>query len=150
MYRGNRVSLSTGEKGQAKKVVAAVQMCIGATFGVEEKPIGLHVSIVHTTQCGGHGAICKTIDRIERDTENNTIDQWKHLRGEDPDACVVAKIDVSEISIDKLHQHMEQFQKYLFACGYGLYCIDYTQDFSGTLDRNKLLQHLVDSCGMRE
>ena len=148
VYSGNRVSLSTGEKGQARKVVAAIQTCIGATFGVEEKPI--HVSIMQTVRCGRYGIICKTIERIERDTGNKTIDQWKHLRGEDPDACVVAKIDVSEISIDKLHQHMEQFQKYLFACGYGLYCIDYTQDFSGTLDRNKLVQHLVDSCGMRE
>ena len=35
-----------------------------------------------------------------------------------------------------------QIEQSLQAFGYGLYCIDYTQDFSGVLDRGSLVQYL--------
>ena len=46
VYKGNKPNLTTGEEDQAKKVVVAIQMCIGATFGVNEKRV--NVVILYT------------------------------------------------------------------------------------------------------
>ena len=44
-------------------------------------------------------------------------------------------MDVSEIDIQKLHDILPTLEERLQAQGYGIYSIDYTRDFSGTLDR---------------
>ncbi|MEW8688307.1 MAG: hypothetical protein AB2556_21050 [Candidatus Thiodiazotropha sp.] len=45
------------------------------------------------------------------------------------------KVDVSEVPIDELQASLPAFERQLLAHGYGLYSIDYTQGFSGVLDR---------------
>ena len=47
------------------------------------------------------------------------------------------KLDVSEIPMDELQASLPAFEHLLLAYGYGLYCIDYTQDFLGVLDRGR-------------
>ena len=139
--KGGRTLLSSGETGHAKKVVAAIQVCIGASFGVEEAFIP--VQIIQTMATETHGIVGKTIESIERKTNNKCIDQWKYITNEEPTACFVAKLDVSKVSIQKLHQHLDTFQRHLLAIGYNLYCVDYTQDFSGTLHRPTLINFLL-------
>ena len=63
---------------------------------------------------------------------------------------LLAKVDVSEIPIDELQAFLPAFERLLLAHGYGLYCIDYTQDFSGVLDREVLVDCLCASEGFRE
>ena len=53
----------------------------------------------------------------------------------------MAKIDVSEIPIDELQSSLPAFERQLLANGYGIYSIDYTQEFSGVLDREGLVQY---------
>ena len=56
--------LSTGENGHAKRVVGAIQMCIGASFGTREAFIP--VQIIQTIRTNTFGIVGKTIEAIER------------------------------------------------------------------------------------
>ena len=139
--KAGKALLSTGENGHAKRVVGAIQMCIGASFGTGEAFIP--VQIIQTIRTNTFGIVGKTIEAIERKSNNECIDQWRYITNEDPTACFVAKLDVSKVPIQKLHRHLHTFQKHLLAIGYNLYCVDYTQDFSGTLSRTNLISFLM-------
>ena len=52
--------------------------------------------------------------------------------------------------MDKLQESLPVFERFLLVHGYGIYSIDYTQDFSGVLDRKALLDHLCESVGFRQ
>ena len=60
-----------------------------------------------------------------------------------PAAIIIAKIDSADIDTQTLYTLLPTFLESLRLDGIGLYCIDVTQDFSGTLDRKAMLQHLV-------
>ena len=141
--KAGKALLSTGQNGHAKRVVDAIQMCIGASFGTGFIP----VQIIQTIRTNTFGIVGKTIEAIERKSNNECIDQWRYITNEaleeDPTACFVAKLDVSKVPIQKLHRHLHTFQKHLLAIGYNLYCVDYTQDFSGTLSRTNLISFLM-------
>ena len=38
---------------------------------------------------------------------------------------------------------MKEFERKLLNVGYGIYSVDYTKDFSGTLDRETLIDHFL-------
>ena len=78
-------------------------MCIGASFGTGEAFIP--VQIIQTIRTNTFGIVGKTIEAIERKSNNECIDQWRYITNEDPTACFVAKLDVSKVSIQKLHRH---------------------------------------------
>ena len=52
--------------------------------------------------------------------------------------------------MDELQASLPALERLLLAHGYGIYCIDYTQDFSGVLDREALVELLCASEGFRE
>ncbi|MEW8689202.1 MAG: hypothetical protein AB2556_25550, partial [Candidatus Thiodiazotropha sp.] len=52
--------------------------------------------------------------------------------------------------MDELQASLPAFKCLLLGHGYGLYCIDYTQDSSGVLDREVLVDHLCASKGFHE
>jgi len=54
----------------------------------------------------------------------------------------VAKCNVLEIPLEDIHSSLHVFEKCLEGYGYEIYSIDYTQDFSGVLDREALVAHL--------
>ena len=62
---------------------------------------------------------------------------------ENPAAYFVTKVDVSELPMEKLQKGLPAMRRLLMSVGCGLYQIDYTQDFSGTLVRPALVQYLV-------
>lgn len=64
----------------------------------------------------------------------------------------MAKCNVSEVPLEAIHSGLDVFEECLEGYGYGIYCIDYTQDFSGVLHREALVRHLQfreegDFCG---
>ena len=112
-------------------------------------------AIVHTVPASGfsntRSAIRSTIARIERDTNRQALERWKELYPSiEPAGIFVAKVNVSEIPIQELQNNLPAFQRLLLANGFGLYCIDYTQDFSGVLDRATLVDYLCNEKGFRE
>ena len=106
--KAGKALLSTGENGHAKGVVGAIQMCIGASFGTGEAFIP--VQIIQTIRTNTFGTVGKTIEAIERKSNNKCIDQWRYITNEDPTACFVAKLDVSKVPIQKLHRHLHTFK----------------------------------------
>ena len=80
----------------------------------------------------GYYKIQRTIAKIERDTHLVVGKMWKKLfRGSKPYGVFVAKIDISDVSMEELQQAWPQIEQSLLTFGYDLYSIDYTQDFSG-------------------
>ena len=86
----------------------------------------------------------ETIAKIESDTGQRARRQWKKLFPEkEVYACFVVKIDVSEVEIAYLQEHLPTLARLLESRGDSMYEIDYTQDFSRMVDRNALVSHLL-------
>ena len=84
------------------------------------------------------------IAKIENNTGQRARRQWKKLFPEkEAYACFVVKIDVSEIKITHLQERLSTLARLLESRGDSMYEIDYTQDFSGMVDRNALVSHLL-------
>ncbi|MEW8686687.1 MAG: hypothetical protein AB2556_12810 [Candidatus Thiodiazotropha sp.] len=114
----------------------------------------IQTNIVHTLATRENaegGAIRTSVSRIEFNTDKKAQAKWRELYLEtEPAGLFVAKVDESKIPMDELQASLSAFERLLLAHGYGLYCIDYTQDFSGVLDRKALEAHLCASEGFRE
>ena len=86
----------------------------------------------------------ETIATIDSETGQQARRQWKKLFPEKVlYVFFVVKIDVSEVEIAHLQERLPTLARLLESCGGGMYEIDYTQDFSGMVDRNALVAHLL-------
>lgn len=142
LYKG-KAYCTSGENGAAKLVVGSIANALERALG---KRGYMQTSIVHTVAERNESAsstIRATISRIEKDTLYRAKKSWLEKNKEKKIAgAFVAKCDVSEVPLEDLHNGLEIFEKYLEGFGYGIYSIDYTQDFSGVLDREYLVQNL--------
>ena len=124
----------------AKQIVARISMVVQEALGGPRK----HTKISNTVLASAKGSkIVETIAKIERDTEQRARKQWKKLFPE-KEVCAyfVAIIDVSEVEIAHLQECLPKLARLLESRGDGTYQMDYTQDFSGVVDRKALLAHL--------
>ena len=145
VFQKGKLSCTSGEKGTAKVVVASIANALERAVG---KRGYMQTSLVHTVAAGDtrSSTIRATIARIEKDTLYKANRKWKEIHPQKEIAgYFVAKCDVSEVPLEELHSGLHVFEKCLVGYGYGIYSIDYTQDFSGVLDR----QALVDNLGFR-
>lgn len=141
VHRG-KLCYTSGEEGAAKLVVRSIANALERALG-KTKPIP--VAIVHTVAVSQteSSTIRSTIARIEKDTAHSAKEKWKQIHpGKEIAGYFVAKCDVSEISLQSIHAGLYVFKKCLEGYGYGIYSIDYTQDFSGVLDREALVAYL--------
>jgi len=137
-----KLCCTSGETGSAKLVVASIANALERALG---KTKYIPVAIVHTVKVGeaASSTIRATIERIEMDTLYKAKARWIEIHpGKGVAGYFVAKCDVSEITLQDLHTGLPVFEKCLEGYGYGVYSIDYTQDFSGVLDREALVAHL--------
>ena len=157
VFHRRHLSCKTGEDSSAKNTVVRISIAARENLGMA--PDGttrcnMQTNIVHTLANRDNaegGAIWATVSRIEYDTDKMAQDKWRELYPDtEPAGLFMAKVDVSEIPMDELQASLPAFEHLLLAHGYGLYCIDYTQDFSGVLDREVLVDHLCTSEGFRE
>ena len=111
------------------------------------------ISIQNTIRTDTNGSISKTIEAIERATNGETRKKWLQLyRGgdyiqniqEQKEVCAifVAKIDLSVYTLQRVEEALPTIHAALLGLGMGIYAIDYTRDFSGTMDRTKIVRHL--------
>ena len=146
---GRRVQFDP--KSQAAK--ATVRAISGALSTAMPGKKMYDISIQNTIRTDAVGSICKTIGAIERATKGESRRKWLELRNgggfapniqEQEEVCAifVAKVDLSEYTIQRIEEVLPSIHKSLLGLGMGLYAIDYTQDFSGTVDRSKIVQHL--------
>ena len=146
---------STGAAATAVRSIAGV---LASSIYTDKK---YHISIQNTTRTDTTGTICNTIRKIEEATDGKTRKRWLEAnnieqtytpRLQDQKAIVgvfVAKVDLSEYSIEETREFLPRIQEFLDGSAYGIFSIDYTRDFSGTLDRNKLVEYFL-SIGCRE
>ena len=139
---GNRVSCTTGEHGSAARIVSQISLFVREVWPPGEHK-HIHVSIANTVAVGSGTRIPQTIQGIEERDEGRLASTWQSIHGgKRAAAFFVAKMDVSELPTATLHAGLPKLQRLLVANGMSLYQVDYTQDFSGTLDRKALVQHL--------
>lgn len=156
VFQGGRLSCTTGENGAASRIVGRISAAVAESLG--RTPNGTKRSyiqscLVHTLALQDNAPLSTvraTIARIENDTKNKTRIQWVAQHEVDPIGVFVAKVGVSEIPIDELQKALPKFDTELLFRGYGIYSIDYTQDYSGVLDRKTLVEYLCEKKDFRE
>ena len=89
------------------------------------------------------GIIRETISSLENNLK--VLEKWKeYTTKKEAFAVAIVKIDVSMLPIEAIEESCKEFENRLFSMGASIYSIDYTKDFSGTMQREKLVQHLID------
>ena len=142
VFQKGKLSCTSGENGAAKLVVASIAIALERALGKREY---MPTAIVHTVAVGNSGSstIRATIAKIEKNTLHKAKRKWAQIHPQKKIAgYFVAKCDVSEVPLEELHSGLHVFETCLENYGYGIYSIDYTQDFSGVLDRKALVDHL--------
>ena len=142
---GGRISCTTGPNGAAARTVSQISLFARAVWPPEEHK-WIHVSIANTVATNSGTRIPQTIEGIEAEDEGRLAKTWADIHGGARAAAYfVAKLDMSELPFEALQAGLPQLQRQLVATGMALYQVDYTQDFSGTLDREKLVRHLEEA-----
>ena len=125
----------------SKQIVARISMAAQEVLGGPRK----NTRISSTVLASSKGSkIMETIAKIESDPGSGQEGSGKKLFPvKEAYACFVVKIDVSEVEITHLQQRLPTLARLLESRGDSMYEIDYTQDFSGMVDRNALVSHLL-------
>ena len=136
------VSCTEGGSGSASCVVEMLRSIVKQTIAKNSNLP--HINIMHTVEFKdiGNSSILKTIAEIEK---NHPVRQkWEERTLNQPFAVFVVKVDVSNITIQELQKYIKELQQALFTIGYYIYCVDYTRDFSGTMDKEELTKYLIE------
>ena len=143
------VSCTEGGNGSASCVVEMLRSIVKQTIGKNSNLP--HINIMHTVEIKedlGNSSILKTISEIEK---NHPIrKKWEERTLNQPFAVFVVKVDVSNIPIQELQKYIKELEQALFTIGYYIYCVDYTRDFSGTMDKEELIKYLLEEGNFRE
>ena len=136
------VSCTEGGNGSASCVVEMLRSITKQTIGKNSNLP--HINIMHTVEIKdiGNSSILKTIAEIEK---NKAVRQkWEERTLNNAFAVFVVKVDVSNIPIQELQKYIKELEQALFTIGYYIYCVDYTRDFSGTMDKEELIKYLIE------
>ena len=147
--RVGRIQCTNGANGSASHIIEQIRAIVKYTLR-RDNPSSLHTSIMHTIALDkkSKGTILETIDKIEKNT--NVIDKWKEYNNvEEAVAAFVIKVDVSNIPLEKLQNNILDLEIKLLGIGYAIYCVDYTQDYSGTMQRDKLINYFLENLPFR-
>ena len=137
------ICCTTGENGAASYILEQIRAIVKYTIG-SDSPSKMHIHFMNTISLGKKcvGTIEKTIQSIEKNSDVRR--KWKEYNnGEEPEGAFVVKIDVSNVPLRKLQDSLSHLETKLLGIGYSIYCVDYTQDYSGTMSREKLVSHFL-------
>ena len=142
------ISCTQGANGSACCIVEMLRSLVRQTIGkISNLP---HINIMHTVEIANqtNSSILKTVVEIEKKTPIRK--KWEERTTRQAFGVFVAKVDVSNIPIQELQKYTPELEKSLFANGYYVYCVDYTRDFSGTMDKKELIAYLLEDGDFRE
>ena len=144
------ISCTAGDSRSAQNVVGKIRTALRDTLGTKRH---IEVHILHTIllEKEAGSTIRSTLAKIEKDTNAVARTTWKKTvwrhrtvrggRGKDRRLRYIDGQTPTALS---------QIERNLLAFGYVIYSIDYTQDFSGVLDRKALGQYLCNVHEFRE
>ena len=141
------ISCTQGGNGCASCIVEMLRSLVRQTIGKNSNMP--HINIMHTVEIGNqtNSSILKTVVEIEKKTPIRK--KWEERTTRQAFGVFVAKVDVSNIPIQELQKYTPELEKSLFANGYYVYCVDYTRDFSGTMDKKELIAYLLEEGNFR-
>ena len=142
--RTGGISCTTGNSGSATFVLEQIRTIVKYTIG-KDNPLPMHINFMHTIELDKkkNGRILSTIQKIEK--HSNVKNKWMQCNKEEkPKGAFVIKIDVSNVSLQSLQENLLILQTKLLTIGYAIYCVDYTQDYSGTMSREVLVNYLLE------
>ena len=141
------ISCTQGANGSACCIVEMLRSLVRQTIGKNSNMP--HINIMHTVEIGNqtNSSILKTVAEIEKKTPIRK--KWEERTLRQAFGVFVAKVDVSNIPIQELQKYTPELEKSLFANGYYVYCVDYTRDFSGTMDKKELIAYLREDGNFR-
>ena len=141
------ISCTQGANGSACCIVEMLRSLVRQTIGKNSNMP--HINIMHTVEIGNqtNSSILKTVAEIEKKTPIRK--KWEERTLKKAFGVFVAKVDVSNIPIQELQKYTPELEKSLFANGYYVYCVDYTRDFSGTMDKKELIAYLLEDGNFR-
>ena len=136
------ISCTQGANGSACCIVEMLRSLVRQTIGKNSNLP--HINIMHTVEIANqtNSSILKTVAEIEKKTPIRK--KWEERTTRQAFGVFVAKVDVSNIPIQELQKYTPELEKSLFANGYYVYCVDYTRDFSGTMDKKELIAYLLE------
>ena len=142
------VSCTEGANGSASCVVEMLRSIVKQTIGKNSNLP--HINIMHTVEIKdiGNSGILKNIVEIER--SKAVRQKWEERTLNKAFAVFVVKVDVSNITIQELQKYIKELEQALFTIRYYIYCVDYTRDFSGTMDKEELIKYLTEEEDFRE
>ena len=136
------ISCTQGANGSACCIVELLRSLVRRTIGKNSNLP--HINIMHTVEIANqqNSSILKTVAGIEKKTQ--TRKKWEEINNRQAFGVFVAKVDVSNITIQELQKYTPDLEKLLFTNGFYIYCVDYTRDFSGTMDKKDLIAYLLE------
>ena len=138
------INCTTGKNGSASYIIEQIRCITNYTIG-RDTPFPIHVNFMDTIKIGNNtkeGRILSTIRTIEKYI--NVREKWIECNnGEEPFGVFIVKIDVSNISFTTLQDNLKILQRKLLNNGNSIYSVDYTMDFSGTLNKKELIDYLL-------
>ena len=136
------ISCTQGANGSACCIVEMLRSLVRQTIGKNSNMP--HINIMHTVEITNqtNSSILKTVAEIEKKAPIRK--KWEERTTRQAFGVFVAKVDVSNIPIQELQKYTPELEKSLFANGYYVYCVDYTRDFSGTMDKKELIVYLLE------
>ena len=143
------VSCTEGANGSACCVVEMLRSIVKQTIGKNSNLP--HINIMHTVQIRenvGDSSILRTIAEIER--HRPIRQKWEERTLSQAFAVFVVKVDVSNILIQELQKYINELERMLSTIGYYIYCVDYTRDYSGTIDKEELIHYLLEEGSFRK
>ena len=142
------ISCTEGANGSASCVVEMLRSIVKQTIGKNSNLP--HINIMHTVEIKdiGNSSILKTILEIEK--SKAVRQKWEERTLNKAFAVFVVKVDVSNIPIQELQKYIKELEQALYTIGYYIYCVDYTRDFSGTMDKEELAKYLIEVGDFRE
>ena len=120
----------------SKQIVQRISAAVQEVLGGPRKNTRVSNTVLATSR---GSKIVETIAKIESDTGYRARRQWERIFSEkEVFVCFVAKVDVSAVDIVLLQERLPALARLLESRGDSMYEIDYTQDFSGMVDRDAL------------
>lgn len=90
-----------------------------------------------------------TVARIESNNKCAGRRNWEKTNpGKEVYAYFIVKVSTSEVAKEEIDKKLPVIESQLILAGMGLYCIDYTQDFSGTMKHSKIVEYLKNKYNM--
>ena len=135
------LNCTTGKDGSAIFIIEQIRSIVNYTIA-KDCAFPIHINFMETIKLENNkeGRVLDTIKNIEKYI--NVKENWIISNKNDPFGVFILKLDVSNITFKSLQNNLKLFQNKLLLCGYSIFCVDYTKDFSGTLNKNELINYL--------